>query len=461
MNFAEKLQYIERLLQSGRTKEARLSIDRLIHEDPSNVEVWYWRGVCEKFEGEFELAEKDFRDVICQKPNHDRAFYGLGVVLENKGNLKDAIAAYQQAALLGHKQALKKLAQYEASHVADRPTVASHPAERRPANKVIEPIVKPSVELHSERGIDYTRLRDLLAANKWRAADKETERLMLYAGGSNKSQWGKTFPCADLKTIDNLWMQLSKGRFGFSVQKEIWQSLGGTRKFNSTIWNWFGNRVGWFDKGHWLCDSELSFEESDPRGHLPVGIWAPLSSQVGLNLLEAWWMLPANQKRVKDRKRESGWHGADLIGILSRLENCKSEIAQGINMPSVISAEPFAKSPKQIESFWYKVAVFSLGTTALIATLFVALNIRIYFAPFEIGTGALSTVDFFKSFFIGIGAIFGLRWFSPRPWLNYFIFLTIIIVISNALHPNIGVIVALALPLISLPIFLSRFPQSR
>ncbi|MBP0016279.1 MAG: GUN4 domain-containing protein [Cyanobacteria bacterium SBLK] len=35
------------------------------------------------------------------------------------------------------------------------------------------------------------------------------------------------FPCEDLREIDQLWIHYSKGRFGFSVQKRIYQGLGG------------------------------------------------------------------------------------------------------------------------------------------------------------------------------------------------------------------------------------------
>jgi len=46
-----------------------------------------------------------------------------------------------------------------------------------------EPPTIPSVslQLKSARGVDYTRLRDLLAAGKWREADQETNCVMLKA----------------------------------------------------------------------------------------------------------------------------------------------------------------------------------------------------------------------------------------------------------------------------------------
>lgn len=40
-------------------------------------------------------------------------------------------------------------------------------------------------DLSSEKGIDYTRLRDLLAAKNWKAADEETYLVMIQAVGKN------------------------------------------------------------------------------------------------------------------------------------------------------------------------------------------------------------------------------------------------------------------------------------
>jgi tetratricopeptide (TPR) repeat protein len=305
---AEKLQHIKHLLIKHNTGEAHTLIDELIRTQPNNFELFYWRGVCERFEGELDLAEKDFRSVIQQQPKHDRAFYGLADVLEHKGNLKEAISAYYRAASLGNKEAAKKIAQHSALVL----------------NEVVDSSINLGVELNTERGIDYSRLRDFLVAGKWDAADEETEKLMLKAGGNNKSQWSTTFRCTDLKTIDNLWMYYSKGRFGFSVQQQIWRKrIEGGRKLNRILWERFGNSVGWFYKGLWLCRSEIGFDESSPKGHLPVGMWLPLKSQISLNPLEWWWISRAKQIKVKAKKRESGWHGAEFIGLLSRLETCK------------------------------------------------------------------------------------------------------------------------------------------
>ncbi|KAM3091195.1 GUN4 domain-containing protein [Phormidesmis sp. 146-35] len=83
-------------------------------------------------------------------------------------------------------------------------------------------------DLHSERGIDYKPLQDMLKTGKRQEADQETLRVMCVAMGRQKQGWLREedvqqFPCQDLRTIDQLWVKYSAGKFGFSVQKQIWQ----------------------------------------------------------------------------------------------------------------------------------------------------------------------------------------------------------------------------------------------
>lgn len=139
-------------------------------------------------------------------------------------------------------------------------------------------LIEPNVPLKSERGIDYTNLRDLLAAKKWKEADEETGRVMLLV--ADRKQEGRLdtesiekFPCEDLRTIDQLWVEYSNGDFGFSVQKRIYQSLGGTSEYDSEVWKRFGDRVGWRYKNEWLYYTDLTFSEKAPGGHLPL-VWA-------------------------------------------------------------------------------------------------------------------------------------------------------------------------------------------
>ncbi|MEG3835903.1 serine/threonine-protein kinase [Microcoleus sp. Z1_C3] len=131
-----------------------------------------------------------------------------------------------------------------------------------------------SVQLKSARGVDYTRLRDLLAAGKWKEADEETLKVMLKAARQEKEGWFtkesiENFPCDDLRTIDQLWVKYSQGRFGFSVQKKIWLEVGGKVDYDTECK--LGDRVGWRKGGQWLDYSNLTFKIAAQAGHLP---WA-------------------------------------------------------------------------------------------------------------------------------------------------------------------------------------------
>ncbi|MBD2490594.1 caspase, EACC1-associated type [Aulosira sp. FACHB-615] len=127
-------------------------------------------------------------------------------------------------------------------------------------------------DLSSDKSLDYTLLRDFLKAGEWKEADKETLRVMLKVAGREEDGWLNSisiekFPCTDLRTIDQLWVKYSNGRFGFSVQKRIWESVG-------EDYEQFGDRVGWrkgmfFNKAL-LTYNELTFSINAPQGHLPA-----------------------------------------------------------------------------------------------------------------------------------------------------------------------------------------------
>ncbi len=133
---------------------------------------------------------------------------------------------------------------------------------------------------------DYRKLRSLLIAQKWAEADIETDRLMLNIAGRQTEGYLdikqiESFPIAELKTIDYLWTKYSNGRFGFSVQKRIYQRLGGNDIYNEKIWEEFGDRIGWvsekkryFNLGRrrcleWKDFDQLTFNLNAPKGHLP------------------------------------------------------------------------------------------------------------------------------------------------------------------------------------------------
>jgi hypothetical protein len=127
----------------------------------------------------------------------------------------------------------------------------------------------------------YAKLRDLLVAQDWEAADKETARCMCEVMDRQQEGWLRVedienFPCLDLRNIDHLWVRYSQGKFGFSVQKKIWRSCG-SPNLNSGRQDWekFGTMVGWRSKGlfgmgaDWLRYPQLTFDGTAPKGHLP------------------------------------------------------------------------------------------------------------------------------------------------------------------------------------------------
>lgn len=80
-------------------------------------------------------------------------------------------------------------------------------------------------------GLNYTRLRDLLAAGKWQESDKLTTKMMLKVASREQQGWFRRedinkFSCEDLSMINQLWLDYSQGKSGFTVQKEIWKKNG-------------------------------------------------------------------------------------------------------------------------------------------------------------------------------------------------------------------------------------------
>jgi hypothetical protein len=91
----------------------------------------------------------------------------------------------------------------------------------------------------------YLELEDMLRSNNWQEADQVTSEIIWRIAGtwqerSFKAEVSEKFPCEDLRTIDELWTKYSDGRFGFSVQRSIWQSSEVDKKIKE-----FVVRVGW------------------------------------------------------------------------------------------------------------------------------------------------------------------------------------------------------------------------
>jgi hypothetical protein len=127
------------------------------------------------------------------------------------------------------------------------------------------------VPLRSVRGIDYRLLQELLAKQDFQTADSLTrQKLCELAGeGAIARKWVyftevEAFPHEDLQTIDALWRVHSEGKFGFSVQRKLWISVGGDFP---KLWP----KIGWKSGNDWTKYPEgFIWSLEAPIGHLPL-----------------------------------------------------------------------------------------------------------------------------------------------------------------------------------------------
>lgn len=127
------------------------------------------------------------------------------------------------------------------------------------------------VPLLSSASVDYAPLQRLLAEQKFQAADQLTLQKMCEVVGAAAVQrkWlyfteVDRFPETDLQTLNTLWLAHSEGKFGFSVQREIWLSVGKN-------WDQLWSKIGWRTGNLWTRYPQgFTWDLSAPRGHLPL-----------------------------------------------------------------------------------------------------------------------------------------------------------------------------------------------
>lgn len=145
------------------------------------------------------------------------------------------------------------------------------------------------VPLESASGIDYQPLQQLLAAQDFQNADVMTLQKMCALAGTAaiERKWiyfteVVNLPIPDLLTLDRLWLMASAGKFGFSVQRRIWLSVG---KDFPKLWE----KIAWKSGNVWTrYPQEFTWDLSAPQGHLP------LSNQLrGVRVIDAIFAHPA------------------------------------------------------------------------------------------------------------------------------------------------------------------------
>ena len=74
----------------------------------------------------------------------------------------------------------------------------------------------------------------------------------------------ESIPSIELSTLDKLWVVYSRGKFGFTVQAKILDSLGGRY---DKLWP----RIGWKKDGIWTrYPKAFNWSIEAPNGHMPL-----------------------------------------------------------------------------------------------------------------------------------------------------------------------------------------------
>jgi hypothetical protein len=133
------------------------------------------------------------------------------------------------------------------------------------------PVLHQRRELPEINKYIFSDLERFLQNHQWEDADGETARLMILLSGDKSETQFKIdaiddFPLGELLKIDSLWKEHSQGKFGFTIQKNIWSRS--KRNFNN-----FSSKVGWRIGKNWLTDTELKYDYTAPEGHLPSLNW--------------------------------------------------------------------------------------------------------------------------------------------------------------------------------------------
>ncbi|GCL46814.1 serine/threonine protein kinase [Microcystis aeruginosa NIES-3787] len=309
---------LEDLLKQKRWKEADEETANLVRKATNRVKDWLRDEDIQKFPCEdlrtidqlwvdysngkfgFSVQGQIYREIGGMEEYNERNWDIFGSLVgwqkNNSWNWQDINYSWQ--APQGHlpliRYGYKGEGSYIIYHLTSRIFIcqtSSHQIinQKQPVATIIQsPIISvpqtpPSIQLKSAKGIDYRNLEDLLKRQQWKEADQETERVMLQAAKRTKERWLRKedidkFPCEDLRTIDQLWVKYSNGKFGFSVQAKIYHDLGGTQEYNDKIWNGFGDKIGWrvrvgFMKNSWIYYKDVTFDLKAPQGHLPFEKW--------------------------------------------------------------------------------------------------------------------------------------------------------------------------------------------
>ncbi|MGB7377502.1 MAG: AAA-like domain-containing protein [Rivularia sp. (in: cyanobacteria)] len=256
-----------------------------------------------------KLAEAKINEsleYLNKQGNNTTSLEGLQIKVLVKGN---------QGKLLANKSNPEAINAYTEAYK----TLKNHPKETNPfqKNQILTTENIESVHrglLQQNRNQDvwnslkqhfYDRLENSLKSKDWGIADITTDTLMNFIADREEQRFLdipqiEKFSCAELKRMDDLWVNNSNGNFGFSVQKEIWVKTGNRLGINpndkdNKNYLLFASAVGWYnDKNKTQRESGFNMQwrdyikivRDDPsspsrfRGGLPMIRQIPIPSAV-------------------------------------------------------------------------------------------------------------------------------------------------------------------------------------
>ncbi|OVA04588.1 GUN4-like [Macleaya cordata] len=167
--------------------------------------------------------------------------------------------------------------------------------------------------------LTFDLLQKHLSSKEFRQADEETRRLLIVLAGEAAQKRGYVFFSevqfiaeSDLQTMDKLWREYSDNKFGYSVQKKIWE------KTNMDFTNFF-KKVGWMKKldteieqfNYKAFPNEFIWELKDdtPEGHLPL-----TNALRGTQLLKSIFTHPAFETE-EEEENEGAEDKESKVGI--------------------------------------------------------------------------------------------------------------------------------------------------
>ncbi|MEM6503311.1 MAG: GUN4 domain-containing protein [Cyanobacteria bacterium P01_C01_bin.89] len=137
--------------------------------------------------------------------------------------------------------------------------------------------------------VDYQSIQDCLMVQDFEEGDRRTLKKMCElasptAAGRNWLYFTevKLFAPLELQVLDRLWLLYSSGKFGFSVQRDLWLGV-------KQDWEKLWPKIDWKEGNHWTrYPGEFQWTLDAPKGHLP------LTNQLrGVRVMEALMNHPA------------------------------------------------------------------------------------------------------------------------------------------------------------------------